>query len=406
MPRMLRCMYRCMNCYYCDRIRLADSHYESRAAEFDLGSEAPRCAWHWRYGCDHCGEPGHFSDRFFCPISSRVLCPRVGVVTLQTGAFWTFLDWWTLACPDCGEPHPPLDRAEFERTHPWQIVPGAEQQRRWLSSELHLVRYPPARLAVVDGAGLTDADIDATWSNNADLWDAGYDERGDANRRYSTDAVLLDFLGDVRGRRILDAGSGTGYLSRLLARAGGDVTAVENAHRFHEIALKYQQASPLGIDFYHGSISSMPWLEDATFDMVVANYVLMDVREYKNAIDEIARVLKPGGRFVFSLVHNTIDFQWDRPALDSPRKDDRVGWRDAGYFVPRAGYIQWGSFEPFLTFHRPLRDYVAACNAAGLELRDLDEPYLTEEGQRVLPPSEVESARLAPISYVLRCAKV
>jgi SAM-dependent methyltransferase len=395
-----------MNCYYCDRIRLADSGYESHAAEFDLGSEAPRCARHWRYRCDHCGEPGHFSDRFYCPTSSRVLCRTAGVVTLQTGAFWSFLDWWTLACPDCGEPHPSLDRAEFERTHPWQLDLEARQRRRWLSSELYLVRYPPARLAVVDGAQLSDSDIDATWSTNADLWEAGYDERGDANRRYSSDEVLLDFMGDVRGRRILDAGSGTGYLSRLLARAGAHVTAVENAQRFHEIAFEHELASPLGIDFHHGSISSMPWLDDLHFDAVVANYVLMDVRDYERAIMEISRVLKPDGRFVYSLVHNTIDFRWDRPAADSPRKDDRAGWTDAGYFVRRAGYIQWGAFQPFLTFHRPLRDYIAACNAVGLELRDLDEPYLTEEGQRVLPPSEVESARQVPISYVLRCAKV
>jgi hypothetical protein len=74
--------------------------------------------------------------------------------------------------------------------------------------------------------------------------------------------------------------------------------------------------------------------------------------------------------------------------------------------VRRAGYIQWGAFQPFLTFHRPLRDYVAACTGVGLELRDLDEPHLTEEGQRVLPPSEVESSRQAPISYVLKCVKV
>ncbi len=395
-----------MNCYYCDRINLADPDYAARAAEFDLGSEAPRCARHWRYRCDRCGEPGHFSDRFYCPKAKRVCCKDSGVVTLQTGAFWSFLDWWTLACPECGGTHPSLERAEFEQVHPWQLVPGAEQQRRWLSSETHLVRYPPVRFPVVEALQLTDADIDVTWSNNADLWNAGYDERGDSNRRYSSDELLLDFLGDVRGRRILDAGSGTGYLARLLARAGAQVTAVENARRFHEIALEYEQTTPLGIDFRHGSISSMPGLDASVFDAVVANYVLMDVREYEGAMAEIARVLKPGGRFVFSLVHNTIDFQWDRSATDSPRKDDRVGWRDSGYFIRRAGYIQWGAFEPFLTFHRPLRDYLAACKTVGLELRDLDEPYLTEEGQRVLPPSEVESAQQAPISYVLRCERV
>jgi SAM-dependent methyltransferase len=395
-----------MNCYYCDRIRSADVSHGVHLAEFDLGSEAPRCALHWRYRCDHCGAPGHFSDRFYCPKTSRVLCREAGAVTFHTGAFWSFLDWWTIACPHCDGQHPSLDRAAFDGVHPWQLVAEAAERRAWLSSETYLVRYPPARPEVVDEQRLTDADIDATWSTNADLWDAGYDERGDANRRYSSDAVLLSFLGEVRGERVLDAGSGTGYLSRLLARRGAQVTAVENARRFHEIALDYERGEPLGIDFRLGSISAMPWLEDASFDAIVANYVLMDVRAYEVAIAEIARVLKPGGRFVYSLVHNTINFRWDCPAADSPRKDDRVGWRDAEYFVRRAGYVQWGAFQPLLTFDRPLRDYIVACREVGLELRDLDEPFLTEEGQRVLPPSEVKSARHVPISYVLQCEKV
>lgn len=395
-----------MHCYYCDRISSADASYRPGIAEFDLGSEAPRCALHWRYVCDHCGEVGHFSDRFYCPESSRVLCRSAGTVTLQTGAFWSFLDWWSITCLDCGEHHPSFDRAEFDGVHPWQMSSKANQARPWLSSESYLVRYPPARLQAVAAEQVTDADIDATWSDNADLWDAGYDERGDMNRRYSSDAVLLSFLGDVRDQRVLDAGSGTGYLSRLLAKAGAQVVAVENARRFHEIALEYDRRDALDLEFHHGSISSMPWLDDASFDAVVANYVLMDVRKVEAAIAEIARVLKPGGRFVYSIVHNTIDFQWNRPAADSPRKDDRLGWRDAGYFVRRAGYVQWGAFRPFLTFHRPLRDYIAACRVAGLELRDLDEPHLTAEGARVLPPSEVEKSLQAPISYVLKCVKV
>ncbi len=395
-----------MNCYYCDKISSADSGYSPRHAQFDRGSEAPRCALHWRYSCDHCHRTAHFSERFYCPHSGRMLCRDTGTFSLQRGAFWKFLDWWTLDCPECGERHPSLDRAEFDGTHPWQLHAAHAKHRQWLSSESELIRYPPHRFERVESVTLTDADIDATWSTNADLWDSWYDDRGDANRRYSSDEVLLSFLGDVRGARVLDAGSGTGYLSRLLSRAGGQVTAVENARRFHEIAVEYERREPLGIQYHHGSISSMPWLDDATFDAVVANYVLMDVSDYESALAEIARVLKTGGRLVYAIVHNTIDYQADRPAADSPRKDDRIGWRDSGYFVRRAGYIQWGSLQPFLTFHRPLRDYVATGNAVGLELRNLDEPFLTEEGQRELPPSEVESARLTPISYVIKCVKV
>jgi hypothetical protein len=104
-----------VNCYYCDLIASDDPTYTRRRAEFDLGSEAPRCRWHWRFLCDHCGETGHFMARFFCPTSGRLLCRKAGPVEFQEGSFWAWDYWWTLDCPDCGERHPSLDRAEFDR---------------------------------------------------------------------------------------------------------------------------------------------------------------------------------------------------------------------------------------------------------------------------------------------------
>ncbi len=394
-----------MDCYYCDRIAAAEPSYAPRAAEFDTGSEAPRCAWHWRLRCDHCGEPGHFTTRFGCPRSGRLLCREAGEVEVVHGDFWGWGYWYALACPDCGERHPSLDRAEYEGIHPWQRDPEAAAARRWLSAETQLTRYPPERLPGVEYETLTDADSDANWSANADLWEAGYDERGDLNRKYASDPVLLRFLGDVAGQRVLDAGSGAGYLSRLLARRGARMTAVENARRFHEIALEHQERERLDVGFHHASISAMPFLPDESFDAAVANYVLIDVRDYEAAIAEIARVLKPGGRFVYTVMHSTTSGRWHVPAADSPRREDRAGWLDDDYFVRRAAYMQWGQFRPILTFHRPLRDYVAACKDAGLELRDLEEPELSPEGERDLPPAVVRHWRRVGVSYVLKFVK-
>ncbi len=78
---------------------------------------------------------------------------------------------------------------------------------------------------------------------------------------------------------------------------------------------------------------------------------------------------------------------------------------DDDYFVRRAQYIQWGQLAPFITVHRPLRDYLAAAKQAGLELRDLDEPELSEEGRRELPAFYVRSAQRTPFSYVLKFVK-
>lgn len=341
-----------MTCYYCELIAAADPSYPARPAEFDLGSEAPRCAWHWRFLCDHCGQAGHFMTRFYCARAERLLCRDAGPVHSLTGDFWAWQYRWMLECPECGDRHPSLDSAEFAGQHPWQIAAGAVAARRWLSADQYLIRYPhPSgprilpRFPRVDLRSVTDADVDVAWSANADLWEAGYDERGDRNRKYQSDPVLLAFLGDVSGQRILDAGSGTGYLSRLLARRGAGMVAVENARRFHEIALDYQAREPLDIEFHRASISSMPFLDAATFDAVVANYVLMDVRDLESAIAEIARVLRPGGRFVCAISHQTFESNWHVPASDSPRQEDRVAWIDDDYFIRRAGRVRWGGLQ-------------------------------------------------------------
>jgi len=57
------------------------------------------------------------------------------------------------------------------------------------------------------------------WDRNAEEWHRSYGER-DPNRSDLLDPLILDLLGEVKGKRILDAGCGDGYLSRKLARLG------------------------------------------------------------------------------------------------------------------------------------------------------------------------------------------
>jgi ubiquinone/menaquinone biosynthesis C-methylase UbiE len=394
-------------CHYCAQIGQLAPGYSARQAEFDLGSDCPRCARHWRYICQHCGGKSHWHGTFFCPETEQFVCHRCALERTEVLAdFWGWNYYFEYRCPHCDDRHPALDYAEFTGQHPYQHHPGWEAARRGLSPEPHLPRDLPAPLSTISLAQLSDDDIAASWDAKAHLWDSRYSEEGDPNRKYQSDEVLFRLLGDVRGQRVLDAGCGQGYLSRVLARQGATVVGVENSTRFYELALEYLVEEPLNITYHRGSISHMPYLLSASFDAIVSNYVLMDVRDYEAAVSEFARLLRPGGVAVAIISHpcfHTLGSGWLRVPPDSLRREERVRWMVDRYFSRGVWQEHWGPFDtPFIGFHRTLSDYYRTFQAVGLRVTDLEEPSVTERGERELPPHYVRHLKRIPYSVAFR----
>src|SRR5919109_3894573 len=79
-------------------------------------------------------------------------------------------------------------------------------------------------------------DTRALWNRVADDWRIQVGDDGDANRRLNSDPVLWAFAGDVNGLVVLDAGCGTGYLSKKLHNRGARVIGIDFAERMIPIA--------------------------------------------------------------------------------------------------------------------------------------------------------------------------
>ena len=134
--------------------------------------------------------------------------------------------------------------------------------------------------------------------------------------RYDLITVLLSFGLDrtwkrrvvrlarpQRGARALDLACGTGDIAFLVAGGGAQTTGLDVTHRMLQLARgKGHAASPA---FLQGDMMALPFA-DQQFDIVTAGYGLRNVPELVPAVDEIGRVLKPGGTFV------SLDF--NRPA--------------------------------------------------------------------------------------------
>lgn len=70
-----------------------------------------------------------------------------------------------------------------------------------------------------------------------------------------------------------------------------------------ESAVAAERAEPLGIDYVHGSCSHAETLAGARFDVVVCHHRLADIDDLDGCLATVARVLEPGGRFSFSMLH-------------------------------------------------------------------------------------------------------
>ncbi|HEY0383481.1 MAG TPA: class I SAM-dependent methyltransferase [Candidatus Elarobacter sp.] len=182
------------------------------------------------------------------------------------------------------------------------------------------------------------------------------------NAAYERPAVQ-DVLGDVRGRDVLDAGAAAGEHSVWLVAHGARVVALDASDAMVRLARARlgDSATVLRADL------ALPLpLADASFDVVLSSLTLHYLEDWIPTLRELARVLRPGGRLVFSTHH---------PALtDDPAAD---------YHTVRLVEEGWEGFVagevPMRFYHRPLERIVGDVLAAGFVLRALREPRPSAE---------------------------
>ncbi len=145
-------------------------------------------------------------------------------------------------------------------------------------------------------------DVGKYWNENAEVWTrlarAGYD----LYRDYLNTPAFFEMLPDVDGLAGIDIGCGEGHNTRLLARRGARMTAIDVADVFIEHAKEAEAREPLGIDYRVASAVALPF-EDATFDFATGFMSFMDIPETDRVLAEAYRVLKPGGFLQFSIEH-------------------------------------------------------------------------------------------------------
>lgn len=94
---------------------------------------------------------------------------------------------------------------------------------------------------------------------------AALDPDGDFAKRHLLNPTVFDMIGDAAGRRVLDAGAGQGYFSRLLARRGAAVTSVEPADALIAHSRRLHEKDPLDVHYVQADLTGPPSSPSSTW---------------------------------------------------------------------------------------------------------------------------------------------
>jgi ubiquinone/menaquinone biosynthesis C-methylase UbiE len=140
-----------------------------------------------------------------------------------------------------------------------------------------------------------------------------YDDKLDFLNSFEK-GMIGEIVGDVSGKKVLDVGCGTGRLIQKLVEKGAVVTGADISSEMLKIAQrKFGQ-----VEFVEADIEHLPF-ENDSFDVVVASFVIVHLKDLRKAFDEVYRVLKPGGSFIVTNVN-----QKKAPKLKTATREEIV----------------------------------------------------------------------------------
>lgn len=204
--------------------------------------------------------------------------------------------------------------------------------------------------------------------------------------------ATLSLLPDVDGLRALDAGCGPGLYVEWLLDHGAQVVGVDASPDM--LAYARQRVQDRAEFHRHDLDQPLDFLPDASFDLVLSALVMHYLKDWDAAFTEFARVLKPGGLFVFSSGHPLDELRF------SPTEN---------YFAHEQVTGTWckNSDDPVVVpfYRRPLQAMLNPLADAGFALERVIEPQPTPEF-KAADPEDYEKLARQPVFICIRARKL
>ena len=183
--------------------------------------------------------------------------------------------------------------------------------------------------------------------------------------------ALWSLIGaSLQGKSVLDLGCGFGNFARQARHAGAKaVLGIDvSENMLAEARIRTNDAA---IEYCRASIEELV-LEQRTFDLVVSSLMLHYVKDYETAVGKIARYLRPGGRFVFSVEHPIFTARSEQDWVRN-QSGTELYWPVDNYRTEGERRTTW-FVDGVVKFHRTVETYVNVTLDAGFQLQRLLEP--------------------------------
>lgn len=229
-----------------------------------------------------------------------------------------------------------------------------------------------------------------------------YDEsvRSNAHTHDIVEPALFSLMGKIAGLRICDLACGQGVTARQLAQRGAIVTGIDISEKLLAIAQRDEEREPLGISYRHDDAQTLVTVADTIFDGVVCSTALMDIADIAAAFQQVHRVLRSGGWFLFAILPPYIFPPHSYFHIDEQGDVCRVvkNYFNEGFWRSDNKNGVRGQIG---TYHRTLSTYLNTLIDAGFVVERIAEPQGT--GQIV---QRVPGYAIAPASLIVKSRKM
>ncbi|HZT42340.1 MAG TPA: class I SAM-dependent methyltransferase [Chthonomonadaceae bacterium] len=228
------------------------------------------------------------------------------------------------------------------------------------------------------------------WDANAAFWDDYMGDAGNAFHRELIAPAAERLLALQPGELVLEIACGAGLFARQMAQTGAQVVATDFSAVFLQRAQERTKEVADRIEFRQidaTDAQQLLSLGERRFDAVVSNMALMDMPTIDPLLSSLSRLLKPGGRFVFTVMHPCFN---NNGCVRVVEETDEGGELTLCHSVKISKYLSVETAKGIgirgqpvaqYYFHRPFHVLFNTCFRAGFVLEGLEEPGFQRESQ-------------------------